>query len=70
MTEREPEAQTLAEFLGWIADRLESRADMTRDDALTYADTFEIPPLNNPSYDWSRSAAHEMADDELSYWED
>lgn len=65
---------TLNDFLRTMSRRFirKSRPAMSREDAYEIAisalkdigDTY-----GDPAYDWSRDAARDMADEEMSYWE-
>ena len=70
----EADGVTLNEFLRTMSRRFirKTRPPMSREDAyeLSISTLKEIgDPYGDPAYDWSREAARDIADEEMTYWE-
>lgn len=64
---------TLSTFLRSVARRVSHRSGMAKEDAyqvaLEAARMLEVE-FGHPDYDWSRTGAIDIADEEMSYWDE
>jgi hypothetical protein len=70
----DPVAVDRDQFIAWIVDRYLAKSTIDRGSAEHFAEAFFgagglLPAFDHPAFEWTKSAAYDLADEDMSYWE-